>query len=318
MTELEIVLEYLPLTIRKIIKGQKENRPQIAVGAKKEPTPNCPELPQLPIEEIRLRSNKPLALKIGQETQMLDYVVSQQEILQAFERICENSVYSYKRQICDGYITIRGGNRVGVVGSAVVDNGQIININYISSLNFRIARQKIGCSNKIIEDIIDFKNNSIYNTLIVSPPGCGKTTLLRDIVRNISNGINVIGFKGKTVGVVDERGEIAAMYKGIPQNDVGIRTDVVDNMPKPEAMRMLVRSMAPDIIACDEIGSLEDINAIDYAMCSGVKGIFTAHGKYIDEINKNPELSKLLDKHVFERIILLNPKKRGDAECFYL
>ena len=312
MTGLEIVLEYLPLTIRKVIEGQKKNRPQIALGAKKEPTLNCPW------EEIRLRSNKPLALKIGQETQMLDYIVNQQEILQAFERVCENSVYSYRRQICDGYITIRGGNRVGIVGSAVIDNGQIININYISSLNFRIARQEIGCSNRIIEDIIDMKNNSIYNTLIVSPPGCGKTTLLRDIVRNISNGINVIGFKGKTVGVVDERGEIAAMYKGIPQNDIGVRTDVVDNMPKPEAMRMLVRSMAPDVIACDEIGSLDDVKAIDYAMCSGVKGIFTAHGKDVEEISKNSELSKLLNKHVFERIILLNPKKRGDAECLYL
>ena len=312
MTGLEIVLEYLPLTIRKVLEGQKKNRPPIALGAKKEPTLNCPW------EEIRLRSNKPLALKIGQETQMMDYIVSQQEILQAFEKVCENSVYSYRRQICDGYITIRGGNRVGIVGSAVIDNGQIININYISSLNFRIARQEIGCSNRIIEDIIDMKNNSIYNTLIVSPPGCGKTTLLRDIVRNISNGINVIGFKGKTVGVVDERGEIAAMYKGIPQNDIGVRTDVVDNMPKPEAMRMLVRSMAPDVIACDEIGSLDDVKAIDYAMCSGVKGIFTAHGKDVEEISKNPELSKLLNKHVFERIILLNPKKRGDAECLYL
>ena len=312
MTGLEIVLEYLPLTIRKVLEGQKKNRPPIALGAKKEPTLNCPW------EEIRLRSNKPLALKIGQETQMMDYIVSQQEILQAFEKVCENSVYSYRRQICDGYITIRGGNRVGIVGSAVIDNGQIININYISSLNFRIARQEIGCSNRIIEDIIDMKNNSIYNTLIVSPPGCGKTTLLRDIVRNISNGINVIGFKGKTVGVVDERGEIAAMYKGIPQNDIGVRTDVVDNMPKPEAMRMLVRSMAPDVIACDEIGSLDDVKAIDYAMCSGVKGIFTAHGKDVEEISKNSELSKLLNKHVFERIILLNPKKRGDAECLYL
>ena len=204
------------------------------------------------------------------------------------------------------------------MGSAVVDNGRVININYISSLNFRIARQQIGCSNFIIEDKIDSTNNSIYNTLIVSPPGCGKTTLLRHIVRNISNGINEIGLKGKTVGVVDERGEIAAMYKGIPQNDIGIRTDVVDNMPKPQAMRMLVRSMAPDVIVCDEIGSIEDINAIDYAMCSGVKGIFTAHGKNIDEINQNPELSKLLSKHTFERIILLNPEKRGDARCIYL
>lgn len=309
MTGLEIVLEYLPLSIRKIIEEKKQQHFQISqkeVSAK------------FNLEEIRLRSSKPLALKIGQEIEILDYIVSQQEVLQAFERICENSVYSYRRQICDGYITIKGGNRVGIVGSAVIDNGQVININYISSLNFRIARQKIGCSNKIIEDIISLENNNIYNTLIVSPPGCGKTTLLRDIVRNISNGINVIGFKGKTVGIVDERGEIAAMYKGIPQNDIGIRTDVVDNMPKPEAMRMLVRSMSPDVIACDEIGSLEDIKAIDYAMCSGVKGVFTAHGKDVEEIKRNSELVRLLDKHIFERIILLNPKKRGEAECCYM
>lgn len=299
MTGLEIVLEYLPTTIRSKIE------PELNV-------------PNLQIEEIRLRSNKPLMLKKGQETQVIDYIVKQQEVLQTFERICENSVYSYTRQICDGYITIRGGNRVGIVGSAVVSNGQVININYISSLNFRIAREKIGCSNSIIRNIINEQNDSIYNTLIVSPPGCGKTTLLRDIVRNISNGISEIEFKGKTVGVVDERGEIAAMYKGIPQNDIGIRTDVVDNMPKSEAMRILVRSMCPDIIACDEIGSIEDINAIDYAMCSGVKGIFTAHGKDINEINKNSELSKLLNNHVFERIILLNPEKRGDARCIYL
>ena len=291
--------------------GQNRTGPKCAVN-KTEPVPN------VQIEEIRLRTNKPLALKIGQDTQMIDYIVSQEEVLQAFEKVCESSIYSYRKQICDGYITIKGGNRVGIVGSAVVDNGQVININYISSLNFRIASQRIGCSNSVIEDLIDKYNNNIYNTLIVSPPGCGKTTLLRDIVRNISNGIKVLGFRGKTVGVVDERGEIAAMYKGIPQNDVGIRTDVIDNMPKPEAMRILVRSMAPDVIVCDEIGSVEDIKAIDYAMCSGVKGIFTAHGKDIDEVSRNPELSKLLNKKIFERIIILNPKRKGELECICL
>ena len=305
MAGLETVFEYLPVTIRHKIDLAQNSR-------KKGPSPN------LQIEEIRLRSSKPLILKFGQETHITDYIVKQQDILQAFEKICENSVYSYRRQICDGYITIRGGNRVGIVGSAVIDNGQVININYISSLNFRIAREQIGCSNPIIREIIDETNNSIYNTLIVSPPGCGKTTFLRDIIRNISNGIDEIGFKGKTVGVVDERGEIAAMYKGIPQNDIGIKTDVVDNMPKPEAMRMLVRSMSPEVITCDEIGSIEDINAIDYAMCCGVKGIFTAHGKDLEEVNRNPELTKLLNKHIFERIILLNPEKRGDAKCIYL
>lgn len=294
MLGLEIVLEYLPYTIRKVIEENMYDN----------------------IEEIRLRASKPLSLKIGQEIKILEYQVTQEDVLRAFEKVCENSVYSYRRQICDGYITIRGGNRVGIVGSAVIDNGQTININYISSLNFRIARQKIGCSNQIIEDLIN--GQTIYNTLIISPPGCGKTTILRDIIRNISNGIRVIGFKGNNVGVVDERGEIAAMYKGIPQNDIGIRTDVIDNMPKPEAMRMLVRSMSPDVIACDEIGSLEDVKAIDYAMCSGVKGIFTSHGKDIEEINRNPELSKLLNKHIFERIVILNPQKRGEAECVHL
>lgn len=294
MLGLEIVLEYLPYTVRKVIEENMYDN----------------------IEEIRLRTSKPLSLKIGQEIKILEYQVTQEDVLRAFEKVCENSVYSYRRQICDGYITIRGGNRVGIVGSAVIDNGQTININYISSLNFRIARQKIGCSNQIIEDLIN--GQTIYNTLIISPPGCGKTTILRDIIRNISNGIRVIGFKGNNVGVVDERGEIAAMYKGIPQNDIGIRTDVIDNMPKPEAMRMLVRSMSPDVIACDEIGSLEDVKAIDYAMCSGVKGIFTSHGKDIEEINRNPELSKLLNKHIFERIVILNPQKRGEAECVHL
>lgn len=300
MTGLEIVLEYLPISIRNIVETKE-------ISKMKES-----------LEEIRLRSNKPLALKIGQEMYVTDYIVKQQDIMQAFERICENSIYSYRKQICDGYITIRGGNRVGIVGSAVIDNGQVININYISSLNFRIARQKIGCSDKIIKEIIDFENQNIYNTLIISPPGCGKTTLLRDLIRNISNGVEDIKFKGKTVGIVDERGEIAAMYKGIPQNDIGVRTDVIDNMPKPEAMRMLVRSMAPDVIACDEIGSLEDIKAIDYAMFSGVKGIFTAHGENMEEICRNSELCKLLNKHVIERLILLNSKKRGDMECIYI
>ena len=294
MSELQTVLEYIPISIKENLNSYTEYN----------------------IEEIRLRTNKPLLLKIGQETIIIDYIVKQEDILQAFEKICENSVYSYTKQICEGYITIKGGNRVGIVGSAVVNNGQIININYISSLNFRIANQKIGCSNNIIKNILNFENNSVYNTLIISPPGCGKTTMLRDIIRNISNGIT--GFKGKTIGVVDERGEIAAMYKGVAQNDIGIRTDVIDNIPKPEGIRMLVRSMAPDIIACDEIGSLEDVKAIDYAMCSGVKGIFTAHGKDLEEINKNPEISRLLNKHTFERIILLNPLKRGDTQCIYL
>ena len=137
--------------------------------------PNNTEL----VEEIRLRSNKPLILKIGQETIVMEYIITQQELLQTFDKICENSIFPYKRQIREGYITIKGGNRVGIVGSGVIENGQVINVNYISSLNFRIARQKIGCSNQLIENLIDLKKGSIYNTLIISPPRRRKNNIIK-------------------------------------------------------------------------------------------------------------------------------------------
>ena len=143
------------------------------------------------------------------------------------ERLCENSIYAYKNQICQGYLTIKGGHRIGITGTVVEENNRILNIKHITSLNFRIARQIRNCSNPILKEIVDIENQTIYNTLIVAPPGKGKTTILRDAIRKISNGINEINFKGKTCGVVDERGEIAAMYKGVPQNDIGMRTDVV-------------------------------------------------------------------------------------------
>ena len=131
-----------------------------------------------------------------------------------------------------GYITIKGGHRIGITGNVVIKEGQVLNISHIYSLNFRIAKQVLNCSNHILNDVLDLKQNSIYNTIIVSPPGRGKTTILRDLIRNLSNGIIEKNFEGINVGVVDERGEIAAMYKGVPQNDVGIRTDILDSIPK--------------------------------------------------------------------------------------
>lgn len=260
---------------------------------------------QKKIEEIRLRVERPIILKIGQESKILKFTILSRHILETFEKVCENSVYSYKNQISQGFITIKGGNRVGIVGSTVIENGIVTNINYISSLNFRISHEVIGCSIPLLDYVVDSKNNTIYNTLIVAKPGKGKTTILRDLIRNVSNGSEKLNLTGKTCGVVDERGEIAAMYRGVPQNDLGLRTDVLDNVPKNIGMHMLIRSMAPDIIACDEIGSKEDIEAILYAIYSGTKGIFTAHGDSIESLKKNNEISKLMENNIIERIILL-------------
>lgn len=293
---MEEVLKYLPINIKNLIEHKID-------------------LKEDNIEEIRIRVGRVISVKKVKEIQIINYIITTEEILETFQKICENSVYSYKKQICEGYITIRGGHRVGIVGNCVLENGQVTNVNYISSLNFRIAREKKGCSFELLKYIIDYKNKNIFNTLIVSLPGGGKTTMLRDIIRQLSSGIPNLDFKGKTCGVVDERGEIAAMYKGIPQNDIGILTDVIDNVTKSLGMRMLVRSMGPEIIACDEIGTKEDIEAINYAMCTGVKGVFTAHGNNIKDVMIY--LGDLLKTYIIEKIVFLDNKNKGNLKEIY-
>ena len=287
MSSINEVLEYFPYNLKnKILENNLEQ-----------------------LEEIRLRTNRNILLKIGQEEIKIDYVINTQEILEILQRICDNSIYTYQSQICNGYITIKGGHRVGISGNVVVKGGQVINISHIYSLNFRIARQVIDCSYAILPYILNTKENTIYNTIILSPPGRGKTTLLRDSVRKISGGIREYNFKGITVGVVDERGEIAAMYKGIPQNDLGERTDILDNVSKNIGMKMLIRSMNPSVIVADEIGTEQDIEAINYAITSGVKGLFTAHGDSLENITLNPILSQLYKLDIIERIILIEENR---------
>lgn len=267
------------------------------------------------VEEIRIRNQKPIVIKIAQEMMIINYIISNQEIEEIFDRICQNSIYSYRKQICEGFITVKGGHRIGITGNVVLEEEKIININYISSLNFRIAREIKHCSQKILDEVIDIENNTIYNTLIIAPPGCGKTTILRDIIRTLSNGESKI--EPKVIGLVDERGEIAAMYKGMPQNDIGIMTDVINNISKEKGMKMLIRSMAPQIIACDEIGSKKDVEAILLAISSGVKGIFTTHGENINQIQKNKELKELLKENRVQKIVVLDKNIKGEIKQIY-
>lgn len=293
------VLKYFPMNISNIINS-------IVNGIESQ------------VQEIRVRVNNPIILKINKkEDVIVNHFTSQEEILQIMQSICNNSIYSYQKEIINGFITINGGHRVGITGDVVLENNKVINIKYISSLNFRIAKQILDCSNSILKYVIDLDNNTVFHTLIVSPPGAGKTTILKDLVRKISDGIPEIGFKGIDVSLIDERGEIAAMYQGMPQNNIGIRTDVLENITKPLGIKMAIRSMAPKVIVADEIGSPQDIDAINYVVCSGVKGIFTAHSFDIDSMKLNKELNKLLNMKLIERIIFLDSKTKGKVKNVY-
>lgn len=282
------------------------------------------------IEEIRIRINKPLIINgnlndyfYNMKTKKLDkhmenaYIVTKEDVEQTFQIICKYSIHSFMDDIKKGFITLRGGHRVGIVGKAIVENGKIENIKHISSLNIRISKEVKNCSEKVMNQII--KNSSeINNTIIISPPQCGKTTLLRDIVRNLSNGNERLGFKGVKVALIDERNEIAGSYLGINQMDVGIRTDIIETCPKDVGIMMVLRSMSPNVIVTDEIGTEKDIKALYTALNGGVGLITTVHGDSIEDIRNKKELRNLLDEELFKKVVLLSSKKGpGTIENIY-
>ncbi len=269
------------------------------------------------LQEIRMRAGKPLMVCLnnmdffvaanGELSNDYDnsYIVTQNEIIKSLELMSENSVYAFQDEIKAGFLTLRGGHRVGLCGRVVVQDGQIRNIKDFNGLNIRVAKEIKGCSSQIIKYIIK-NSRDIHNTLIIGPPQCGKTTMLRDAARILSNGEKANDFKGVKIGIVDERSEIAACNKGVPQNDVGFRTDVMDSCPKAAGMEMLLRSMSPDIIITDEIGTRGDKDAILKVLNSGVKIIASAHGYNITELKMREELLALIKAGTFERYIVLN------------
>lgn len=203
---------------------------------------------------------------------------------------------------------------MGVSGKVVLENDRVKNMEYISSLNIRMTHEIKGCADKIMRFVTE--KGQVCHTLIVSPPRSGKTTLIRDLIRQISNGNEYV--KGCTVGVVDERSEIGGCYMGIAQNDLGIRTDILDCCPKSQGMLMLIRSMAPQVIAVDEIGTIEEIHSVEYAMQCGCKMIASVHGADMQEVREKPILGDLIKSHRFERYVVLKNKNHpGEVAAIY-
>lgn len=280
------------------------------------------------LQEIRLRMNAPLLVIYGnkeafitEDAKIVDnpskaVVVTKNEIRETMEYISNYSLYAFEDEIRQGFITINGGHRIGIAGKTIVEDDTVKGMKHISFINIRLAHQVKGCADPVLPYLFNRQALGIYHTLIISPPRCGKTTLLRDIIRQLSDGSGY--HEGMSIGVVDERSEIGACYMGTPQNELGIRTDILDCCPKAKGMMMLIRSMSPQIIAVDEIGSKEDLDAIDYVIGCGCKLIATVHGSSIEDIKNKPILGDLVKKRLFERyIILSNVKGIGHLEEIY-
>ena len=258
------------------------------------------------LQEIRLRTGQPVRVIRDNREKILPseenpHIITKEELRETMDYISHFSLYAYENELRQGFLTVEGGHRVGVAGKVIVEKDRIKNIQYISSVNIRVSHEVIGCADALLPYIT--KNRQVCHTLIISPPGCGKTTLIRDLIRQISDGNKYV--KGCSVGVVDERSELGGCYLGIAQNHLGSRTDILDCCPKAEGMIMLIRSMAPQVIAVDEIGTSEDIHAIEYAMQCGCKLIASVHGLDMEEAKRKPVLGELIRRRMFERYVVL-------------
>lgn len=270
------------------------------------------------LEEIRVRIGWPVELIYGNHNEWLgnyDSMIDRQCLDEMLNYITGYSIYAMEEEIKQGYITFSGGHRIGITGHATYEalrdtrEQRITNIIDIGGLNIRIAHERKGCAEKIVPHLR--KGNSIYNTLFFAAPGVGKTTYLRDVIRILSEGETQAGLK---ICVIDERSEIAACMNGKPQNDLGKRTDVLDACPKEVGMKMVLRTMSPDIIAVDEIGKAEEFELLEQMRCSGVKILGTMHAGNMDEVLRNRMIRKSVEAGAMERFVELIRLENGQRK----
>jgi len=233
---------------------------------------------------------------------MLAIVATEADVAHLVAACSGSSLYAYEEEMKQGFITLPGGHRVGFAGKTLLDGaGLVRGLKSISALCLRVARSLPGCADKVLPEILD-ETATPHHTLIISPPQAGKTTLLRDIARQLSK-------RGRRVCIVDERSEIAGCYRGRPELDVGPRTDVLDGCPKAQGMLMALRALSPEVLITDEIGRSEDVSAIEEALNAGVRVIASAHGNSLADVAQRPHLARLFERQLFARIVVLSHRK---------
>ena len=257
------------------------------------------------VEELRLRAGQPPAAKTAEGEQPLDLrPVTAQELRETLSRAARYSVHSYAESLKNGFVTLGGGHRLGVCGTVAEENGQVVGVRGLASLNLRIARQFTGLAAQIAPWIGDGAPQSV---LLLSPPGLGKTTLLREWVRLVSD-------KGYTVAVADERSEIAALADGVPQFDVGRCTDVMEGCDKKQAALMLLKTMSPALLAFDEITAPADVEAVSLCAHCGTAVVASAHAADVDDLRQRPLYHALLELGVFGRAVVIT--RKGQERCY--